>query len=543
MTEEPQAQIVEDLDFKYESILSGKLPGSELVIGMVGAVGADLDRVVRYIADIVKEFDYTVNLIKMSRLIAELKKIDVDNLKEPSRTNELMTAGDELRIVNNAILSLAAVHNINSNRPLENEKPSTKPRHIFVINSLKHPEEVNALRRIYGNGFFLLGVYVDEEKRKQSLINKKDISPSEADALINRDTTEGIPHGQRMRDTFHLSDVFVELDDEIEQGHSKAHTALERAFDVLFSDPYATPLFDEYAMFMAFAAATRSADLSRQIGAVIARDDAVLAAGANECPRYGGGTYWPFLDDSGRIQDCPDGRDSKRGKDSNDEEKSLIIQNAVDAIKDGWEKAKKILEEDELDILQAALANSMIDDITEYGRVVHAEMEALLTCSRSNIDCKGATLYTTTFPCHNCAKHIIAAGIERVVYIEPYPKSRAFKFHDDSIFDGFLKDPDRRERVAFEPFVGIGPRRFFDLFSMRHGSGFPLKRKDESGCTLPWERQTGTIRLPLSPLTYLEREAVALLKFGELRGGLNCGNDQVRDSGDSNGPAANAKGD
>ena len=65
---------------------------------------------------------------------------------------------------------------------------------------------------------------------------------------------------------------------------------MERFLDILFADPYRTPLFDEYAMFMAFAAATRSADLSRQIGAVIAKDDVILASGANECPRAGGRT-------------------------------------------------------------------------------------------------------------------------------------------------------------------------------------------------------------------------------------------------------------
>lgn len=44
-----------------------------------------------------------------------------------------------------------------------------------------------------------------------------------------------------------------------------------------------------------------------------------------------------------------------------------------------------------------------------------------------------ATLYSTTYPCHGCAKHIVAAGISEVVYYEPYPKSRALALHDDSI--------------------------------------------------------------------------------------------------------------
>src|ERR1035441_9924393 len=73
------------------------------------------------------------------------------------------------------------------------------------------------------------------------------------------------------------------------------------------------------------------------------------------------------------------------------------------------------------------LKNSGLFDMTEYGRAVHAEMDALLTCARSGISPRNGTLYTTTFPCHNCTRHLVAAGIRRVVYIEPYPKSKATK--------------------------------------------------------------------------------------------------------------------
>ncbi len=71
--------------------------------------------------------------------------------------------------------------------------------------------------------------------------------------------------------------------------------------------------------------------------------------------------------------------------------------------------------------------------MTEFGRVVHAEMDALLSCNRAGIPTIGSTLYCTTLPCHNCAKHINASGITRVVYVEPYPKSRALDFHSESI--------------------------------------------------------------------------------------------------------------
>ena len=68
----------------------------------------------------------------------------------------------------------------------------------------------------------------------------------------------------------------------------------------------------------------------------------------------------------------------------------------------------------------------------------------------------GTTLYTTTFPCHNCTRHIVAAGISRVVYVKPYPKSLAFQLHYDSISleeKGWSRPGVQgcRNKVAFEP--------------------------------------------------------------------------------------------
>ena len=58
--------------------------------------------------------------------------------------------------------------------------------------------------------------------------------------------------------------------------------------DLWFGNPFITPTFDEHAMFLAFSAALRSADLSRQVGAVITKDSQILSAGANDCPKAGG---------------------------------------------------------------------------------------------------------------------------------------------------------------------------------------------------------------------------------------------------------------
>ena len=137
-------------------------------------------------------------------------------------------------------------------------------------------------------------------------------------------------------------------------------------------------------------------------------------------------------------------------------------------------------------------------------------MEALLCCSRNNISTKGAKLYCTTFPCHNCAKHIIAAGIMHVVYIEPYTKSKAFSFYKDAI----SQNPED-ELVTFMPFMGVGPRKFFDLFSIYLSSGYPIKRKNADGNTVDWKPESSRARMQMLPHSYLEKETFATVKFSD----------------------------
>ena len=52
--------------------------------------------------------------------------------------------------------------------------------------------------------------------------------------------------------------------------------------------------------------------------------------------------------------------------------------------------------------------------------VLHAEANAITKVAKSNNSSKGATLYITDSPCMECAKLIIQAGIERVVYSNKY---------------------------------------------------------------------------------------------------------------------------
>lgn len=51
---------------------------------------------------------------------------------------------------------------------------------------------------------------------------------------------------------------------------------------------------------------------------------------------------------------------------------------------------------------------------------IHAEMNALLYCAKEGIPVKGCTAYITHFPCLNCSKALIQAGIEKIYYKHAY---------------------------------------------------------------------------------------------------------------------------
>ena len=53
-------------------------------------------------------------------------------------------------------------------------------------------------------------------------------------------------------------------------------------------------------------------------------------------------------------------------------------------------------------------------------RTIHAEINAILQCSKFGVGTEGATIYVTHFPCLNCTKSIIQAGIKEICYANDY---------------------------------------------------------------------------------------------------------------------------
>lgn len=141
-------------------------------------------------------------------------------------------------------------------------------------------------------------------------------------------------------------------------------------------------------------------------------------------------------------------------------------------------------------------------------------MAAISDAARRGIAIADATLYCTTFPCHMCARHIISSGINRVVYIEPYPKSLTKRLHSDAAcidYDSSSAD----HTVKFVPFNGIAPRRYFELFEMTDS------RKDGTGRAVIWNAgEAGPKISQFATYPDLEAGHVELLEQNQLSWGI-----------------------
>jgi deoxycytidylate deaminase len=484
--------------------------GPELVIGLVGAVGCDLPSIADTFVTALREVNYHAVPIRLSHLLHDLEPYahiaDVHDQEEYISSH--MDAGNDLRkkTTSDVMARLGVVRiRIARQRDGEEDENQPHPRTAYILNSLKRPEEVTKLREIYGGAFLLVSAYASRERRRDALAARiaksKNIEMKEclwiAEKLIERDEIESrVITGQDVRDTFPLADAFLNADDK-----TAIESSVRRTVAILFAHPFETPTIDELGMQYAHSAGLRSSDLSRQVGyAACTNDGQVLAVGTNEVAKAGGGFYWP-----GSEGDARDFR-VVESDEPNAEMKLAILKDLLQRLQPTGVLVERGKITDEMVSATAKqLKGSRFMAITEFGRAVHAEMGVITDAARRGVALRDATMYGTTFPCHNCAKHIVASGIKRLVYIEPYPKSQVARLFRDSI----ALESAAPGRVLFEPFVGIAPLRFREFF-------LTPDRKDENGRIISWDeiKRSALPRIESDPRSYIRHELVAVEVLG-----------------------------
>lgn len=106
---------------------------------------------------------------------------------------------------------------------------------------------------------------------------------------------------------------------------------------------------------------------------------------------------------------------SKRSKDPNTKVGACIVNSDKRVISIGYNGMIKGIDESKLSW------NKGNDLDSKYLYVCHAELNAILNASTS---IKGATIYVTLFPCNECTKALIQAGIKKIIYLDD-------KYHDE----------------------------------------------------------------------------------------------------------------
>jgi deoxycytidylate deaminase len=481
-----------------------------LFIAVVGAVGTDLDLLIDQIGTHLSEYDYMSHTLRLSEYLAEHAQNDFRDLPFDEKVWEAMTAGDELRQSwdRSDALALQAISDIVATREQswegtgeEDEKPPNLDRHAFVIRSLKTPDELETLRSVYGSRLVVIAAYSPRNARLESLGKEIQDSRKSADRgtwvhqpeeLVDRDEKEQAIRGQDVSGTFHRADFFIRA-----WSREVIEADLKRTLEILFGEPFRTPTQDEYCQFLAAGAALRSAEFGRQVGAAIAtKDGSVIALGTNEVPKPHGGSYWDGDGGGNREFEVSQIDTNRKHFDALAERMSAAVDQKLQAVLEEREvphqekEGLNSLREAAVQSLPEVLREAGLNELTEFGRAVHAEMSAITDAARRGIEVQDATLYTTTFPCHNCARHIIGAGIKKVVFIEPYAKSRAPQLHSDAVIvESFNDEGD--DRITFEPFVGVAPRRYLEMFdaASRERLGHP-GREDSDGHRLELDKKT-----------------------------------------------------
>lgn len=101
---------------------------------------------------------------------------------------------------------------------------------------------------------------------------------------------------------------------------------------------------------------------------------------------------------------------AERSKDPSTQVGACIVSDENKILSMGYNGAPRGYDDD---ILPWERIGQPLD--TKYVYVCHAELNAILNCPASM---KNAKLYVALFPCNECAKAIIQAGIKEVVYMD-----------------------------------------------------------------------------------------------------------------------------
>ncbi len=376
------------------------------VIGLTGAFGSGCTTAAYLLRD---QRGFTA--IRLSELIREKwqQRSLQDDVEQLATRQDLQQLGDELREkYGPGVLAEEAAKRI------QDETKGSKQS--FVIDGIRNTHEIRVLQDFFGYKFTLVAVMADGDARWQRIgaVAYTNKAFTMQDFLLDdaRDRDEEIPTGQQVELCIDRADAVIDNSSAVTLGQYQKKV-LELA-DLVAGKKPRRATTDEIFMNIAYTAALSSKCIKRNVGAVIVgAGERIVGVGYNENPT---GTL-PCIDEPEYENRCF--RDIVRNKHF-----KVLSERGVRcpvcgeplADKQGppW-RCGRCAENKRKTNLEALF---FPDRALNWCTAIHAEVKAIFG---AGADARRSRLYTTTFPCFQCAEKIIEAGISAVQYTEAYP--------------------------------------------------------------------------------------------------------------------------
>jgi len=400
-----------------------------LVLGLTGSFGSGCSTLAEALR-VNHGFEVFSLSTLLKREFEERLRTTGEEGREPTRA-ELQDLGNELRQSKGRdFLARSTIQEAEQQRNADR----------LAFDSIKNLAEVKFLRDSFPN-FFLVQVQCSSDKRwnrvearyRRQGLGREDIEKDDIRDQVEFD----LPYGQQVQLCADEADIVIANEKHCHSRPEAVRTIEERAdqyVGLVTKDSLRYPAVDEVMMSVAYMQATLSRCIKRQVGAVIVDDrDTIVSAAFNDNPP-------PIQPCQLRLR-CE--KDSKMlGK--------LEALEGSPCPRCGQKLAAMaapyVCSECEVSLKEILFP----DRGMQWCTAIHAEDGAIRHVGGRNL--QGCTLYTTTFPCFNCAKAITYAGIQRIVYVEPYPDG-----------DGAaLLETAKKEVLLFE---GVKARAFHRLFA------------------------------------------------------------------------------
>lgn len=148
-----------------------KITNPELVFGLVGPIGVNLDSVVGFLSGALQDIGYQPSIIHLTSVMMDtFSYLESDNSSYESRYRRLIKNADQVReTAQNAAamagLAISEIQRIRETITGSTERPALGT--AYVVRQFKRAEEISLLREVYGRKFIQISVYLDKNERER----------------------------------------------------------------------------------------------------------------------------------------------------------------------------------------------------------------------------------------------------------------------------------------------------------------------------------------------------------------------------------------